>query len=92
MKNNPVVGHVPPYPCYFFLNNGAIECEITGEKRFSRDLQQGGIELPSKLQFTGSPKYLTKIAKLLKVVPSETPERPSEEPLTKKKQDDALQF
>ena len=60
-----------------------MECEITGEKRFCRDLPRG-IELPCKLRITGLPKNLAKIAKLLNVVSSETPERPYEEPPPKK--------
>jgi len=47
-----VVGHVPrniSTLCNVFLRRGgSISCIITGRRRFSRDLPQGGIEIPCK--------------------------------------------
>ena len=45
-----VVGHVPrEFSCVFstfLLHGGSITCTITGGRRFSSDLPQGGLELP----------------------------------------------
>ena len=56
--NDTTVGHVPKIlskVTYFFLK---LECDlvvkITGQRRYSRDLDQGGIELPSTYVFTAT--------------------------------------
>ena len=45
-----IVGHVPnrlSSLCYFFLKNeGAILCHVTGKRRHTVDLPQGGLEVP----------------------------------------------
>ena len=46
-------GHVPrriSSTCSMFLRRGGrIDCEITGDRRYSEDLPQGGLEIPCKL-------------------------------------------
>ena len=49
------LGHLPKFMsklAYFFLKHaGKIMCEITGSKRYSYDLEQGGLEIPAKIIF-----------------------------------------
>ena len=56
------VGHVPQCisaVCSTFLQRGAeICCTATGSRRYSRDLLQGGLEVPYILRFMGSGKEL----------------------------------
>ena len=56
-KHHVVVGHLPrKYSALFwsFLRSGSITCIITGTRRYSRDLVQGGLEVPCMLKFTHS--------------------------------------
>ena len=68
------MGHVPrsllPVCNLFITRGGTINCEITGPRRYSADLPQGGLELPCKLLFSGSSKDITKVENLLKKAPS----------------------
>ena len=71
VSNGPtVVGHVPraiSYVCHLFLGrNGRIMCQVTGTRQYSRDLPQGGLEVPCKLIFYGESLLLIKVRKLLK--------------------------
>ena len=53
------VGHVPrrmSAACTLFLRRrGTIRCTITGSRRFSADLPEGGLEVPCTLIFRGEP-------------------------------------
>ena len=50
-----------------FLQRGVIiSCTVTGEKRYSRDLPQGGLEITCQLKFTGNDKDVSKNQKLVK--------------------------
>ena len=64
-----VVGHVPRHIstlCNVFLRRGgSISCIITGRRQYSRDLPQGGMEIPCKYRFVGSPKELNKVESCL---------------------------
>ena len=64
-----VVGHVPRHIstlCNVFLRcGGSISCIITGRHQYSRDLPQGGMEIPCKYRFVGSPKELNKVESCL---------------------------
>ncbi len=65
-ENNRIVGHVPrtiSAVCSLFLDREGttITCVVTGSRRYSSDLPQGGLEVPCKLTFKGSEKYLQKI-------------------------------
>ena len=55
VERGVVVGHVPraiSSVCYLFLGkSGTISCQVTGTKHYSRDLPQGGLEVPCKLIF-----------------------------------------
>ena len=52
-RSGVTVGHVPrriSSICSMFLRRGGrIDCEITGDRRYSEDLPQGGLEIPCKL-------------------------------------------
>ena len=69
-ESSQVVGHVPrkiSAICSLFLDlRGTIDCKITGPRRHSSDLLQGGLEVPCKLIFKGDAKYVFKVAKLIK--------------------------
>ena len=39
---------------FFVKHGGKISCEITGSKRYSSDLEQGGLEIPAKIMFQNS--------------------------------------
>ena len=47
------MGHLPKFMsklAHFFVKHyGEIRCEITGSKRYSSDLEQGGLEIPAKI-------------------------------------------
>ena len=68
MRRNVIVGHVPmsisAISSLFLRRNGSIQCTITGERRHSADLPQGGLEVPCMLKFTGEPKDIMKVRKL----------------------------
>ena len=53
LKNDNIIGHLPKKLsklCSLFLKRGGeISCKVTGSKRYSRDLPQGGIEVPCVL-------------------------------------------
>ena len=57
---NVTVGHVPrtiSAVCRSFLRRGgSIVSQVTGSRRFSADLTQGGLEIPRVLNAVASPK------------------------------------
>ena len=59
-RSGVTVGHVPRRMssiCSMFLRRGGrIDCEITGARRYSEDLPQGGLEIPCKLTLRGDSK------------------------------------
>ena len=56
--NDTTVGHVPKFLSkitYFFLKlGGNLVVKITGQRRYSQDLDQGGMELPGTYVFTST--------------------------------------
>jgi len=69
-KSSSVVGHVPrriSTLCYMFLRRGGtISCVVTGTRRYSYDLPQGGMEIPCQLKFSiDDSKSLQKVKMLL---------------------------
>jgi len=55
-KGSVMVGHVPqailPTCSIFIRRGGSIKCRVTGNRQYSSDLPQGGLELPCVLTFT----------------------------------------
>ena len=68
MKSSTVVGHVPrkiSSICSVFIRRGGtIHCQATGSRRYSSDLAQDGLEIPSVLEFFGEAKDVHKVGKL----------------------------
>ena len=47
---------------YFFLKHGGhIKCEITGGKKYSKNLEQGGLEIPARLKTSNANKKMTDV-------------------------------
>lgn len=49
---------------------GFINCEVTGSRRYSADLSQGGLQMPCSFIFTGELKEVQKVQRLLKPLPA----------------------
>ena len=64
MKGEDTVGHVPQrFSCAtnLFLQSGeVVSCKIIGARRYSRDLPQGGVEIPRVYTFSGAPELVNK--------------------------------
>ena len=61
-KSGDIVGHVPrniSTVCSLFCS--AIFCVVTGRRRYSRYLPQGGMEIPYKYRFLGNGKEIKKV-------------------------------
>lgn len=65
-----VIGHLPrklSKICSLFIRRGgSICCIVTGGRRYSADLPQGGLEIPCILRFTGKAKEVQKLKQCLK--------------------------
>ena len=92
-ESSTIVGHVPRKMsaiCSLFLRKGgSIFCQVSGSRRYSHDLPQGGLEILCLLRFQGTAKDVQKLEKLATLAlssktssKSESP--PSLEPPTKK--------
>ena len=70
IRRSITVGHVPralSAVCSLFIRrSGEIACQVTGSKKYSTDLPQGGLEIPCKLIFKGEKKLVSKVSKLPK--------------------------
>ena len=69
IKDSIIVGHLPrkiSRICTLFIRRGgAIHCRVTGRRKYSTDLPQGGVEIPCLLLFEGEAKEIKKLVKLL---------------------------
>ena len=69
-KNATVIGHLPKkiscVSSLFLRRGGSIQCTVTGRRRYSFDLPQGGLEIPCSVKFTAKSKELKKLKQLLK--------------------------
>ena len=61
------VGHIPKFMCkltYFFLKHGGhMKCEITGGKKYSKDLEYGGLDIPTGLTINKTNKKMKEFMK-----------------------------
>ena len=68
VKDGSTVGHLPrkiSMLCSLFIRRGgSILCRITGSRQYSRDLPQGGLEIPCILIFKGTEKNVKKLSRL----------------------------
>ena len=67
-----MVGHLPKKTsstCSLFIRKGGtIDCEVTDPNRkYSRDLPQGGLEIPCVLTLRGTKDLMDKAVKLLAI-------------------------
>ena len=63
VRNRRTVGHLPRKLCHFwdlFIRGGSISCSVSGRRRYSSDLSQGGLEIPSVLVFKWESKETSK--------------------------------
>ena len=64
-NDSVTVGHIPKLmskPTYVFLKHGShIKCEITCGKRYSKDLEQDGLEIPARLTISNTDKKMTDV-------------------------------
>lgn len=64
-----IIGHLPrkiSCVCSLYLRrNGSIYCRVTGSRRYSEDLEQGGLEIPCILTFEGDSTYTSKAKKVV---------------------------
>ena len=70
LKTDEIVGHLPKRissTCSVFIRKGGIiTCTVNGERRYSRDLTQGGLEIPCLLTFeVNDESLISKIKKML---------------------------
>ena len=65
MKGELIVGHVSrkiSATCSLLLRrNGLITARVTDSRQYSRDLPQGGLEVPCVLKFIGEAKYVENV-------------------------------
>ena len=68
-KDGTIVGHLPrriSCACTLFMRRGGtIGCQVTGRRKYSTDLPQGGLEIPCLLTFEGKAKEIKKLIELL---------------------------
>jgi len=65
-----IVGHLPQKIsrlCSIFLTGGGtITATVTGLRRYSSDLAQGGLKIPCDLKYCGEQKKISKLKKVLR--------------------------
>ena len=61
------VGHLPRRICSIFLiGGGTITATVTGRRRYSSDLAQGGLKIPCDLKCSGEEEKISKLKKVLR--------------------------
>ena len=69
-----IAGHLPrniSTMCSIFIRRGGIiYCTISGRRQYSRDLPQGGMEIPSILHFVGNEREFNKVEQFFLSIPS----------------------
>ena len=69
MRHGTIIGHLPRriscVSSLFLRRGGQISCKVTGSRRYSADLSQGGLEIPCDVTFSGNSKEIKKLLKLL---------------------------
>ena len=65
-----IIGHLPrrisKVSSIFVRRGGSITCKVSGSRRFSADLPQGGLEVPCKLLFKAKAKEMKKLKQCMK--------------------------
>jgi hypothetical protein len=69
-KTGSTVGHVPrniSCLCTLFLRHGrTISCSVTGQRKRSEDLPQGGLKVPCLLKFNDPCELVDKVERSIK--------------------------
>ena len=69
-KDETVIGHLPQKVsrvCSLFLRRGGtVYCRVSGSRRYSSDLPQGGLEIPCEVIFTAKAGEIKKLKRSLK--------------------------
>ena len=64
VTDSNIVGHVPrkiSRICWYFIQHrGSILCEVTGNRQYSSDLHQGGLDVPCMFHFTHTSRTIIK--------------------------------
>ena len=80
-KDEDIIGHIPrkiSFLCSIFIRRGGvIRSLITGDRRYSHDLPQGGMEVPCRFVFSGVEKDLNKVKMHLEDCNMKVVSRPS---------------
>ena len=67
VRDGKIICHVPRLisaACLLFLqNSSSIKYKVTGSRQYSRDLLQGGLEIPCTLMSEGNEVFIEKIKK-----------------------------
>ena len=62
VRDGEIISHVPKFvsaaSSLFLQHSGLIKCNVMGSQQYSRDLPQGGLEIPCQLTFEGNVKYV----------------------------------
>lgn len=70
IKDGIIIGHLPrkisKVSSLFLRRGGSICCIVTGGRRYSADLPQGGLEIPCGLLFKGKVKEIQKLRVCMK--------------------------
>ena len=89
VNNACVVGHLPrkisSVSSIFIRRGGSILCRVTGCRRYSHDLPQGGLEIRCTLIFEGNAKYTEKAKLFVKEALRPTNETETLSPAEKKR-------
>ena len=68
LKSGVIIGHllrkVTKTRSLFLRRGGCISCTVSGGRRLSSDLPEGGLEMPCKLLFKGKAKEMDTFLKL----------------------------
>ena len=79
IRSGVAIGHLPrkvSRACSLFLRRGGtIDCVVTGGRRHSSDLPQGGLEIPCRVKFTAKPEQIKTLKRALKLK-NKTNEKP----------------
>ena len=80
-KTGSTVGHVPrkisSVFSLFLRRGGSIRCRVTGSRRYSEDLLQGGLEIPCVYMLEGDEISLAKAEKLIATALTSIPDVPT---------------
>ena len=96
LRGRDVVGHVPrtiSTPCNVFIRKGGvISCTVSGHRQYYVDLEQGGLDVPCKLQFKGSQNLIGQLSKMLLIAPVPADSNPTTTALINQPQNSKLNY